>query len=487
MIQLQKRAWLAALSLLMFAFSGPVYAQTVVGGKVPGDQSGNRLTARAENGALAQFSDQLAGLVDRVSPAVVQILVDGYGPIQSGNGSMVGRQSSMGSGVIVDPNGYILTNAHVVENAQRVRVVLIEHSGSPEKNAPAVKRSTLDARILGVHHATDLALLKINAMGLPAIALPEDGKVREGELVIAVGSPQGLENSVSMGIVSAVERQPDPERAMIFIQTDAPINPGNSGGPLVNVRGELVGINTFIITQSGGSEGLGFAVPAPMARFIYGQLRQYGRVHRSIVGAVAQPITPLLAKALGLPQDWGIIISDVLPGGPAAASGLKIGDIVQTLDGRPIDILPRFQAGLFLHRTDQKLQLEVLRNGQNVKLSIPVVEERTEIDPLSALVDPEKNRIPHLGLLGLDINEQTAGLLPRLRMNSGVAIVARTAGYRADDTGLLPGDVIHYLNKAPITSLEVLSQRLRTLKTGDPVVLQIERDGELSFLTFEME
>jgi S1-C subfamily serine protease len=224
-----------------------------------------------------------------------------------------------------------------------------------------------------------------------------------------------------------------------------------------------------------------------MARFIYGQLRQYGRVHRSIVGAVAQPITPLLAKALGLPQDWGIIVSDVLPGGPAAASGLKTGDIVQTLDGRPVDILPRFQAGLFLHRTDQKLQLEVLRSGQTIRLSIPVVEERTEIDPLSALVDPEKNRIPHLGLLGIDINEQTAGLLPRLRLNSGVAIVARTAGYRTDDTGLRPGDVIHYMNQAPITSLAVLSQRLRALKTGDPVVLQIERDGELSYLAFEME
>jgi serine protease Do len=375
----------------------------------------------------------------------------------------------------------------VVENAQRVRVVLITRTDSPEKNSPAVKRSILDANILGVHAATDLALLKINARGLPAIPLPEQSKVREGELVIAVGSPQGLENSVSMGIVSAVERQPDPQRAMVFIQTDAPINPGNSGGPLVNVRVELVGINTFIITQSGGSEGLGFAVPASMARFIYRQLRNYGRVHRSIVGAVAQPITPLLAKALNLTQDWGIIVSDVRPGGPAEAAGLKVGDIVQALDGRPIDILARFQAGLFLHRTDQRLQLEVLRNGKKVALSIPVIEEKTEIDPLSELVDPEKNRIPRLGVLGIDINQQTAELLPPLRIKSGVAVVARTAGYRSDDTGLLPGDVIHFLNGSPVTGLEELGKRLSFFKTGDAVVLQIERDGELSYLAFEME
>jgi serine protease Do len=224
-----------------------------------------------------------------------------------------------------------------------------------------------------------------------------------------------------------------------------------------------------------------------MARFIYRQLRNYGRVHRSIVGAVAQPITPLLAKALNLTQDWGIIVSDVRPGGPAEAAGLKVGDIVQALDGRPIDILARFQAGLFLHRTDQRLQLEVLRNGKKVALSIPVIEEKTEIDPLSELVDPEKNRIPRLGVLGIDINQQTAELLPPLRIKSGVAVVARTAGYRSDDTGLLPGDVIHFLNGSPVTGLEDLGKRLSFFKTGDAVVLQIERDGELSYLAFEME
>jgi serine protease Do len=441
----------------------------------------------AERTALIQFSDQLAGLVDRVSPAVVQVLVDGYGPVGSGGTSVVARQSSMGSGIIVDPDGYILTNAHVVENAQRVRVVLITRSASLEKGFPSVKRSIFEANILGVHHETDLALLKIKATGLPSIPLPENRKVREGELVVAVGSPQGLENSVSMGIVSAVERQPDPERVMIFIQTDAPINPGNSGGPLVNVRGELVGINTFILSQSGGSEGLGFAVPASMARFIYGQLRQYGRVHRSVVGAQAQTITPLLAKALNLSQDWGIIISDVYPGGPAEAAGLKVGDIVQSLDGRPIDMLGRFQAGLFLHRTDQNLQLEVLRGGKQVQLGIPVIEEKTEIDPLSALVDPEKNRIPRLGLLGIDIGQQTAELLPRLRINSGVAIVAKTAGYRTEDTGLLPGDVIHFVNGNPVANMQDLGNQLKALKAGDPVVLQIEREGELSYLPFEME
>src|SRR5712692_8666199 len=248
---------------------------------------------------LQQLNSALQGLVAKVSPAVVQVLVTGYGTLNESNRAqtaLIVRQHAVGSGVIVDPDGYIVTNAHVVEGAQRIRVALALPLDDSPLNTPAGKCHILDAKLLGVHKDSDLALLKIEATKLPTLPLGIGHRARVGQLVIAIGSPEGLQNSVTLGVVSAVGRQPDPDKPMIYVQTDAPINPGNSGGPLVDMEGEVVGINTFILSESGGSEGLGFAIPARVVNFVYGSLRRYGHVHRVEIGAGAQTITPTLAE-----------------------------------------------------------------------------------------------------------------------------------------------------------------------------------------------
>src|ERR1700678_471814 len=281
---------------------------------------------------LAQFNDALETLAAKVSPAVVQILVTGYGPLHEQNRSetaLIVRQHAVGSGVIVDPSGYIMTNAHVVEGAQRIRVAL-PLPGDSGRAVPVGRRHIIEARLIGVHKDTDLALLKIDEKDLPTLPLLVQPRARVGQLVFAIGSPEGLQNSVTLGVVSAVARQPDPKKPLTYIQTDAPINPGNSGGPLVDMNGSVVGINTFILSEGGGSEGLGFAIPARIVDFVYHSLRKYGHVHRTEIGAVAQEITPTLADGLHLAQHWGVIVADVKPDGPAAAAGLLVQDIVRS-------------------------------------------------------------------------------------------------------------------------------------------------------------
>ena len=233
---------------------------------------------------LHQLNNSVRGLVKRVTPSVVQILVSGYGPVggSGGNTSLVlGKQQSIGSGVIIDSDGYILTNAHLVSGAHRVevRIPTATSDESPNGSLVSARGRILEARIIGADSEIDLALLKVEAAGLPALHLGDYNKLRTGEVVFAFGSPEGLQDSVSMGVVSAAARQRDEDSPMVFVQTDAPINPGSSGGPLVNVDGELVGINTFILTEGGGNEGLGFAIPSAIVAFAYPQLRRNGHVH----------------------------------------------------------------------------------------------------------------------------------------------------------------------------------------------------------------
>ncbi|MGB0106227.1 MAG: trypsin-like peptidase domain-containing protein, partial [Candidatus Sulfotelmatobacter sp.] len=329
-------------------------------------------SASAASQTLAQFNDALENLAAKVSPAVVQILVTGYGPLHEESRSetaLIVRQHAVGSGVIVDPDGYIMTNAHVVEGAQRIRVALPLPIDTTHSLALG-RRHILEARLIGVHKETDLALLKIDEKDLPTLVLLAQQRPRVGQLVFAIGSPEGLQNSVTMGVVSAVARQADPDKPITYIQTDAPINPGNSGGPLVDMNGAVLGINTFILSEGGGSEGLGFAIPARIVDFVYRSLRRYGHVHRVEIGAVAQEITPTLADGLKLSQRWGVIIADVKPGGPAATAGVKIQDIVLAADDRRIETLPQLSSALYLHRLDQVLKLEVLRSDQKITLYV---------------------------------------------------------------------------------------------------------------------
>jgi serine protease Do len=440
---------------------------------------------------LHELDSSMESLVQQVTPAVVQVLVTGYGAVEQHgqtNTALIGRQRSLGSGVIVDPEGYIITNAHVVQGAVRVRVVLFssENINSPHATLRS-RTTTMDARVLGVETNTDLALLKVEASGLPSLPFGRYQDVRQGQMVFAFGSPEGLGNSVTMGVVSSVARQPDPHRPEVYIQTDAPINPGNSGGPLVDIDGKVVGISTFILTQGGGNEGLGFAIPSGVVRRIYGQLRQHGHVHREEIGAAVQTITPTLAEGLGLHQDYGVIVSDVTPGGSADGAGLKVQDIILTLNGRPVVNVPQFGAAFQLREAPAPLHLEVLRASEKIPLEIPVVEHRNDMDRLADSLDPAKDLVPQLGILGVQIDRRISAMVPDLRMASGVIVAARTAFGGGVDSGLETGDVIHALNGVTIISLEALDVAIQKLKPGDPVVLQIERDGQLQFLAFEME
>jgi serine protease Do len=439
--------------------------------------------------SLAQFNNALEGLAAKVSPAVVQILVDGYGPLHEENRTqtaLIVRQHAVGSGVIVDPSGYIMTNAHVVEGAQRIRVAL-PLPGDSGRAVPVGRRHIIEARLIGVHKDTDLALLKIDEKDLPTLPLLVQPRARVGQLVFAIGSPEGLQNSVTLGVVSAVARQPDPEKPITYIQTDAPINPGNSGGPLVDMNGSVVGINTFILSEGGGSEGLGFAIPARIVDFVYHSLRKYGHVHRVEIGAVAQEITPPMADGLHLGQRWGVIIADVKPDGPAATAGLQVQDIVLTADDRRIETLPGLSSALYLHRLDEVLKLEILRGDEKKTLYVPAIEQRDPMDQLFDAADPETNLVSRLGILATDLTSALRGQLGTLRISSGVIVLGRAADLITPETGLQTGDIIHSLNTKPIASMDALRASLQTLKVGDPVVLQVERSDGLTYLAFEME
>jgi serine protease Do len=454
---------------------------------------GKELGARTDEAPeiLQQFNTALQNLAARVSPAVVQVVVSGLGPVNEGSDkgqtALVARQRAVGSGIIVDSDGYIMTNAHVVENAQRIRVILPLDSSDPASPSPEGKQHVLNAKLIGMHKETDLALLKVEARNLPTLSLGAAHRVRQGQLAFAIGSPEGLQNSITMGIVSSVARQADPTKAMVYIQTDAPINPGNSGGPLVDVDGYVLGMNTFILSEGGGSEGIGFAIPARVLRFVYQSLRKYGHVHRVEVQAGAQTITPDLAEGLNLTRKWGVIIDDVTPDGPADKAGLKVGDILITADDRQVDTLPAFTAVLYLHPLDEVLKMEVLRGKEKKTLYIPVTERRDPMDRLLDEVNPEQSLIPALGVLGITIDDRLRAAVSDLRIPTGVVVVARAAELITPDAGLQTGDVIHSVNQTTVASVEELRTAMERLKPGSPTVLQIERGGGLQWVSFETE
>jgi serine protease Do len=436
------------------------------------------------------MNSALESLAARVSPAVVQILVSGYGPLREEDRSQTAfivRQHAVGSGVIVDSSGYIMTNAHVVEGAQRIRVALPLPMGDSAGQVPIGKRRILDARLIGQHKETDLALLKIDESDLPTLPLVSQQRPHVGQLVFAIGSPEGLQNSVTMGVLSALARQPDSTKPLTYLQTDAPINPGNSGGPLVDMNGAVLGINTFILSSGGGSEGLGFAIPARVVDFVYHSLRLHGHVHRVEIGAVAQEITPTLADGLHLPLHWGVVVVDVTPDGPAAAAGLQIQDIILSADDRRIETLPSLSSALYLHRLDQVVKLEILRGTEKKTLYIPAIEHRDHMDELLDAVNPENSLIPRLGVLAIDLTDDLRTRLGTLRLPSGVVVVGRAADLIMPDTGLQAGDIIHQLNTTSIDSVDTLRTAMGRLKTGDAVVMQVERDGGLMYVSFEME
>jgi serine protease Do len=439
------------------------------------------------SGSLRQLDAALKELTTKVSPAVVQILATGYGLLGREDGdqtAVLARQQDVGSGVILDSDGYIITNAHVVKGAERIEVLLTRADLDKAPLTLAAQPSPLPATLVGLSEHFDLALLKVGATGLPTLPFADFREFRQGQLVLAVGSPLGLDNSVTMGVISSVARQAKPGSPVVFLQTDAPINPGNSGGALVDVDGRLVGINTMILSQAGGNEGLGFALPAPIVKLAYQGLREHGHIHRRIVGLGIQTITPTLAKGLGLPVLFGLVVCDVLPGGPGEEAGVRIGDVVVEADGGAINSPPQLDATLYTHDIQQPLSLTVLRDGARVSLQVHVAEEKHEADSLLDPTDTQKNLIPQLGVLAATVTPELQSSLGELRILSGVLVVARTTGLSGVE--LASGDVIHEVNSSAVTSVEALRDRLATFKTGDAVVLLVERAGALAFVSFDL-
>lgn len=440
---------------------------------------------------LHKLNESVGTLIKKVSPSMVQILVTGYGPLEEGDRSstavIIGRQRAIGSGFVIDPSGYIITNAHVVNGAQLVRVVLpLGANENSVSDALSTRSNIVRARVVGVARDIDIALLKVDGVKLPALPIASYRNLRQGEIVFAFGSPEGLRNTVTMGVISAVARQTDLDSPMVYVQTDAPINPGNSGGPLVDVNGEVVGVNTFILSQSGGNEGLGFAIPCSVVNVAYKQLRQFGHLHKTEIGIGIQTITPTLATALKLPRAYGVIISDVRPNTPAMAAGLQIGDVLLTVDHRNAENLP-FVGLQFLSRENgDSVHLEILRGEQRLSFDVKVMEPPHDMDQIAALADPEKSLVPALGILGVEIDDKIAAMAPDLRDPFGILVAARAAGATIE-VPLATGDVIRTLNGEPMTTLDRLRNALKNLPPGSAVAMQIQREDRLLYISFTTE
>jgi serine protease Do len=401
---------------------------------------------------------------------------------------LVRRQGS-GSGVIVDPAGFIITNAHVVAGARRIQVLIPPAPELQTSRSSILKPRgrLLGAQVSGIDVETDLAVLKVAGENLPFCPLGDSDTLKQGQVVMALGSPFGLQNSVTLGVVSATARQLRDQDRMIYIQTDASINPGNSGGPLINTKGEVIGINTFILSQSGGNQGLGFAAPSNIVSYVYQQIRDYGRVRRGEIGARAQTITPLLAAGLGLAKNWGVVLSDVMPRGPAGAAGLQAGDIVLTLDGKVMENARQFDVNLYRKDLGESVILEIQRGAETLKYPVQVMERQDDPGRFIEMVTRERNLIPELGILGLDLTAPIMVLLPPLRIPTGVVVAAQAADSPAGADPFLPGDVIHFVNRQAVTDVQGLRAIMAKFKIYDPVVVQIERQGGLRYISFEIQ
>jgi serine protease Do len=457
----------------------------------PGRAAGQAASAQKRINALAELSRSLQDLAEVVSPSVVQIFVTGYASPNEEETTPAepAVERSSASGVIVDTDGYIVTNAHVVENATRLEVELplAATGGDPGRSIVKRRGRTIGAQIVAIDRETDLAVLKVEVRSLPALQFGDSDSLRPGQVVLAFGSPLGLDSSVTLGVVSAVARQLTPEDPMIYVQTDAPINPGNSGGALVDTDGRLVGISTLIYSQSGGSEGIGFAAPSNIVRNVFTQIRSTGRVRRGDIGVSTQTLTPLLADALGLPADSGVVISDVLEGGPAGQAGLRPGDVLLSLDGKRMENGRQFRINLYTRGIGQQVTLEILRGERRLSLRVPIGERQSDAGRLTELVSPD-NAIKTLGVVGIDLSPRISALLPPLRRTAAVIVAAVSAESPYSQQGRLqPGDAIYALNGRDISSIADLKSVVSTLKPGSAAVLQIERESRLMYLAFRVE
>lgn len=442
------------------------------------------MSERKSANPIQSLSASLAELSRKISPSVVQIRTVGYGAPKGDGVGIVTSEEGTGSGVIVDSEGYIVTNAHVVKGARRVDVWLTDANVAAQKNFQTPAFRTTPGKIVGIDPQMDIAVIKIDYPGLVPLPFGDSDSLDQGEIVVAFGNPMGLENSVTMGVISSVERQLSPDDPGIYIQTDAPINPGNSGGALVDVEGRLVGINTFILSESGGNEGLGFAIPSNVLQRAYTQIRTDGHVHHGQIGVHSLTVTPTLAAGLDLPRDWGVILEDVVPDGPGDQSGLRPGDLVLTVDGKIMKDKHQFLVSIDRHSIGESVAISVQRGTETIEAAVPVLERPDDPNRFLDDVTRKAELIPQLGVLAMDLPPAMLQRISGLRRPAGILVAARVAGSEAENS-LMAGDLIISLNGSDLPDLASLKAALGGLKTGSPAVLQIQREDRLMYLTFE--
>ncbi|OGP89949.1 MAG: peptidase [Deltaproteobacteria bacterium RBG_16_48_10] len=437
------------------------------------------------------FPQSFTELVEKVRPAVVNISatttvhVPGhpfrhfFGPREEGPfsdffkrffGDIPDRefkQQSLGSGFIVDKDGYIITNNHVVEKADEIKVKLSE--GKEYK-----------AKVIGRDSKTDLALIKISSLfgDLPTLPLGESDKVKVGEWVLAVGNPFGLEHTVTKGIISATGRVIGSGPYDNFLQTDAPINPGNSGGPLINLRGEVIGINTAIVASG---QGIGFAIPSNLAQQVFNQLKEKGKVFRGWIGVSIQSVTPEMAESFSLKEPRGALVGDVVPGGPAEAGGIQRGDVIVGFDGKGIkdaSDLPRIVAETPIKKT---VMIKVIREGREVDLKVIVAEMEEEKTASMKRKAPEQ----HFGMMVDEITSQRVKEF-NLRDRTGVVILQVAPGSPAEEANLQAGDVIKEIGRKPVRNLKDYEEGIAKMQRSKSVLFFISRGGQTFYASIKI-
>ena len=408
----------------------------------------------------------LAPLVNEVTPAVVNISVVTRAPIEDNPlfrdpffrrffnlpDKPQRQEQSAGSGVIVDAaRGHVITNHHVIRNAEQIIVTLKDRRQFP-------------AKLVGTDPGTDIAVLQIEAQGISAIRIGDSDALQVGDYVIAIGNPFGIGQTVTSGIVSALGRSGlSPEGYEDFVQTDASINPGNSGGALVNLRGELIGINTAIIGPAGGNVGIGFAVPSNMARIVLNQILRFGEVRRGRLGIEMADLTPALAKKLGVSAQDGAVVAVVQPGSPAEKAGLRASDVVTALNGRPIRAAAELRARLGLTPVGEEIELRVLRGGETRTI-------KTRIAAPQEVSSTEGQAVPQLpGMTVVEI-ERGSPLFQRLR-GGGLVVSAVEGDSRAHQAGFRPGDIIYAVNRRRVQTAAEFQAVVRSVQGGYAVSL----------------
>jgi serine protease Do len=401
--------------------------------------------------------------MSQMDPFFRQFFGDNEGPFQVPKDR---RERSLGSGVIVSPEGYILTNNHVVEGATEVKVTLAD-------------KHEYDAKIVGTDPKTDIAVLKIDATNLKPITLGDSSKVEIGDTALAIGDPFGVGQTVTRGIISATGRgNLGIEDYEDFLQTDAPINPGNSGGALINDRGELVGINTAILTHSEGSEGIGFAVPVNLAREVMDQILKNGKVVRAYMGILPQDMTPDMAKAFGEKEARGVVVGDVTPNSPAQHAGLQRGDIMLAVNGKPVADANQLRMTISMMQPGTDVKLRVMRNGSERDLDVKLAEMPTE----TAMATPDSNDSTKAleGVQVSNLSPDMAGQLGLPSSTKGVVVTGIDPNSKMADSGLRKGDVIQEVNHQPVKNVSEFQSALK--KGGSDQLLLVNREGRTLFI-----